>query len=96
MAWGDVRGLDAQLKAAQATYLASRDSRDVYAARFASSGGTLFDVITSEDNYFASIATYVQTLAERDLSRFVLLARAGQLLDELSIAVDSSDGAARP
>lgn len=96
MAWSDMRGLDAQLAAAQATYLASRDSRDVYAARFESSGGTVFDVIASEDNYFYSIATYVQTLAERDLSRFVLLARAGQLLSDLSIAVDPSDGTARP
>ena len=88
MAWSDVKGLEAQLAAAEAAYLASRNNRDVYAARFETSGGTLFDLVTSEDNYFYSIATYVQTLAERDLSRFVLLAKAGALLDELHIQVD--------
>jgi adhesin transport system outer membrane protein len=92
MAWSDVRGLEAQLIAAEAAYLASRTNRDVYATRFATSGGTLFDLINSEDTYFYSIATYVQTLAERDLSRFILLARAGRLLDELSIRVDPADG----
>ena len=92
MAWSDVKGLDAQFTAAEAAYLASRTNRDVYATRFETSGGTLFDLINSEDNYFYSIATYVQTLAERDLSRFILLARAGRLLDDLSIRVDPADG----
>lgn len=92
MAWADVHGLEAQLAAAEAAYLASRTNRDVYATRFETSGGTLFDLITSEDNYFYSIATYVQTLAERDLSRFILRGRTGRLLDDLSIRVDSADG----
>lgn len=90
-AWSDVQGLDAQLAAAEAGYLASRNNRDVYATRFETLGGTLFDLVTSEDNYFYSIATYVQTLAERDLSRFALLARAGALLDALSIQVDPAE-----
>jgi outer membrane protein, adhesin transport system len=92
MAWSDVQGLEAQLAAAEAGYIASRNNRDVYATRFETSGGTLFDLVASEDNYFYAIATYVQTLAERDLSRFVLLAKAGELLDELSIRVDPAGG----
>ncbi|WP_370310415.1 TolC family protein [Sphingobium abikonense] len=91
MAWSDVKGLEAQLTAAKAAYVASRNNRDVYATRFETSGGTLFDLVTSEDNYFYAVATYVQTLAERDLSRFVLLAKAGALLDELHIQVNPAD-----
>lgn len=96
MAFADVRGLETQLSAAQTAYIANRNSRDVFATRFESSGGTLFDLLSAEDNYFFSIATYVQTLAERDVSRFILLSRAGQLLADLSITVDPSDGTARP
>lgn len=90
-AWTDMQGLEAQLAAAEAAYIANRNNRDVYATRFETAGGTLLDVAVAEDNYFYSIATYVQTLAERDLSRFILLARTGLLLDTLAIRVDPAD-----
>ncbi|MBH2000515.1 MAG: TolC family protein [Sphingomonadaceae bacterium] len=96
MAFADMRGLEAQLSAAQAAYVANRNSRDVFAVRFESSGGTLFDLLSAEDSYFFSIATYVQTLAERDVSRFILLSKAGQLLADLSITVDPSEGTVKP
>ncbi|MCP1470893.1 adhesin transport system outer membrane protein [Sphingobium sp. OAS761] len=92
MAWSEVHGLEDQLAAAKSAYIAGRNTRDVYAARFDTAGGTLFDLLNAEDNYFISIATYVQTLAERDLSRFILLAKTGKLLSDLSIRVDPEYG----
>ncbi len=96
MALADLRGLEAQLTAAQASYLANRDTRDVIAARFAASQGTVYDLLYVEDNYFFSITTFIQTLAERDVSRFALLAKTGRLLADLSIAVPPSDRIASP
>ncbi|WP_254913775.1 TolC family protein [Sphingobium sp. Z007] len=91
MALADIRGLDDQLAAAEASYIANRNTRDVIATRFEASQGTLYDLLYVEDNYFYSIASYVQTLAERDVSRFALLGRTGRLLPSLSIAVNPSD-----
>lgn len=91
MALADVRGLEDQLAATEASYIANRTTRDVIAARFAASQGTLYDLLYVEDNYFYSIANYIQTLAERDVSRFALLGRTGRLLPSLSIAVTPSD-----
>ncbi|WP_010215041.1 TolC family protein [Sphingomonas sp. PAMC 26621] len=85
IAWTDVGALDRQLVALRQSYLASRQSRDVLAERFAYSRGTLFDVLESEDSYFQTAAAFVQALAERDATRYVLLARTGLLLDALAI-----------
>lgn len=92
----DLKALQAQVDAAHAAYLASRDTRDVIAARFASSQGTLFDLQSAEDNYFYSAANYVQSLSDRDAAHFILLAKTGQLLPHLAISIASSDRIARP
>lgn len=93
-ALSDLKALDAQLVAAENAYRASRDTRDVIAARFASSQGDLLDLQSAEDNYFYSAANYVQSLSDSDAARFILLAKTGQLLPHLSI--DLSDRTARP
>ncbi|WP_298398658.1 TolC family protein [Sphingobium sp.] len=92
----DLKALDAQVSAAHAAYLASRDTRDVIAARFASSQGTLLDLQNVEDNYFYNAANYVQALSDRDAAHFILLAKTGQLLPHLAISIASSDRIARP
>lgn len=91
MALSDIRGLEDQLAAAEASYVANRNTRDVIATRFEVSQGTLYDLLYVEDNFFYSIANYIQTLAERDVSRFALLSRTGRLLPSLSIAANPSD-----
>lgn len=85
----DLKGLEAQLLAAKASYLANRDARDVVATRFEALDGTLYDLIYTEDSYFAAITAFIQTLAERDVSRFSVLAKNGQLLADLNIDIDS-------
>lgn len=96
MALADMKGMEAQLIAAQASYIANRNARDVVATRFESAQGTVFDLLYVEDSYFYSIATFIQTLAERDVSRFAILAKNGLLLAELGIRVDPSDRMAKP
>jgi adhesin transport system outer membrane protein len=85
IAWSDVRALEEQLKALEASYLAARRSRDVLLERFVNSRGTLFDVVAAEDTYFEAATLYIQALSELDASRYVLLSRTGRLLDALGI-----------
>ena len=54
IAWSDVRALQEQLDALEASYIASRRSRDVIVERFRVARGTLFDVVAAEDAYFES------------------------------------------
>lgn len=96
MSLADVKGLEAQLAAAEASYIANRTGRDVVATRFEASQGTVTDLLYAEDSYFYSITTFIQTLAERDVSRFVLLAKSGLLLDDLGIRVDPAERMAQP
>lgn len=91
VAWSDVGALDRQLVALRQSYIASRQSRDVLAERFAFSRGTLFDVLESEDGYFQTAAAFVQALAERDAARYVLLAKTGLLLNALAIPETSQE-----
>lgn len=86
IAWSDVQALGDQLKATEATYLASRRSRDAIAERFRVSTGNLFDVIASEDNYFETAASYLQAVTELDAARYVLLSRTGTLLSTLGLS----------
>ena len=79
----DVRALEQQLDALEASYIASRRSRDVIAERFRVARGTLFDVVAAEDAYFESATAYIQALTELDAARYVLLSRMGRLLDAL-------------
>jgi outer membrane protein, adhesin transport system len=85
IAWSDVQALETELGALEASYIASRRSRDVLVERFRASRGTLFDVLSAEDNLFQSAAAYVQTLTERDTARYILLSRSGRLLEALEI-----------
>jgi adhesin transport system outer membrane protein len=85
IAWSDVRALEEQLKALEASYLASRQSRDVLIERFINSRGNLFDVVAAEDAYFETATAFIRTLSELDAARYVLLSRTGNLLDSLGI-----------
>lgn len=91
IAWSDVQALEEQRRALEATYLASRRSRDTIAERFRVASGTLFDVIGAEDSYFETAVGYLQSVTELDASRYVLLSRTGQLLPTLGIT-DPSQG----
>jgi adhesin transport system outer membrane protein len=88
VARSDVDALEEARAAIEQNYLASRRSRDVLAERFRVSRGTLFDVLTAETNYFNVAARYIQTVAELDTARYVLLARTARLLPTLGIAPD--------
>jgi adhesin transport system outer membrane protein len=85
IAWSDVKALEEQLKALEASYIASRRSRDVLIERFINSRGNLFDVVAAEDAYFETATAFIRTLAELDAARYVLLSRTGNLLETLSI-----------
>jgi outer membrane protein, adhesin transport system len=92
IAWSDVRALEEQLVALEASYIASRRSRDVIVERFRVARGTLFDVVAAEDAYFESATAYIQALAELDAARYVLLSRMGRLLDLLEVDPDRLRG----
>jgi adhesin transport system outer membrane protein len=73
------------LKAMEASYTASRRSRDVLVERFINARGNLFDVVAAEDSYFETATSYIRALSELDAARYVLLSRTGGLLKELRI-----------
>jgi adhesin transport system outer membrane protein len=73
------------LRALEASYIASRRSRDVLIERFINSRGNLFDVVAAEDSYFETATAFIRTLSELDAARYVLLSRTGNLLDALAI-----------
>ena len=85
IAWSDVRALEEQLRALEASYIASRRSRDVLIERFINARGNLFDVVAAEDAYFETATAFIRTLSELDAARYVLLSRTGNLLDSLGI-----------
>jgi adhesin transport system outer membrane protein len=85
IAWSDVRALEEQLRALEASYIASRRSRDVLLERFINARGDLFDVVAAEDAYFETATAFIQALSELDAARYVLLSRTGRLLDSLDI-----------
>ncbi|HEX6377295.1 MAG TPA: TolC family protein [Allosphingosinicella sp.] len=85
IAWSDVKALEEQLKALEASYLASRRSRDVLIERFINARGNLFDVVAAEDAYFETATAFIRVLSELDAARYVLLSRTGHLLDSLGI-----------
>ncbi|HEY0311190.1 MAG TPA: TolC family protein [Allosphingosinicella sp.] len=85
IAWSDVQALEEQLRAMEASYIASRRSRDVLVERFINARGNLFDVVASEDSYFETATSYIRALSELDAARYVLLSRTGVLLKELRI-----------
>lgn len=92
IAWSDVQALEEQLTALEASYIASRRSRDVILERFRVARGTLFDVVAAEDAYFEAATSYIQALSELDAARYVLLSRTGRLLEVLRINTDRLRG----
>lgn len=86
IAWSDVIALEEQRAALEATYLASRRSRDTIAERFRVASGSLFDVIGAEDSYFETAGSYLQAVTELDAARYVLLSRTGMLLSTLGLS----------
>jgi adhesin transport system outer membrane protein len=84
-AWANVEGLHKEVDARLNDYVASRMTRDAELARFRISRGTLFDVLTADNQYFDTGIGYIRSLAEFDAARYVLLARSGDLLDALGI-----------
>lgn len=85
IAWADVEALQQQLLALEASYIASRISRDVLVERFTNSRGTLFDVAAVQNGYFQTAAAYIRALSELDAARYLLLSRTGALLPALGI-----------
>ena len=83
VAASDVRALEEQLTALRNSYVAAKISRDVLVERFRVARGSLFDVLSAEDAYFATATAYVQAIVDLDIARYVLLARTGQLLPAL-------------
>jgi outer membrane protein, adhesin transport system len=86
-AWSEREGLQAALTAQEADYRAARLTRDAVIERFRYSRGTLFDVLDTQDRFFATAASYLQTLSELDAAHYVVLARTGALLPELGLHV---------
>lgn len=84
-AWTGLNALDDQLLAVEQNYLSSRQSRDAILERFRVARGTLFDVITVEEEFLNAAIRYIQTTAERDITAYLLLARTGELLNALHI-----------
>ncbi|WP_440978509.1 TolC family protein [Sphingomonas pseudosanguinis] len=85
IALSDIAALEQARTAIERNYIASRQSRDVLAERFRVSRGTLFDLLSAENNYFGVAARYIQAVTELDTARYVLLARTGRLLRALQI-----------
>lgn len=92
-AWSDVDALAVQLEALETAYVAARTSRDGVAERFRVARGSVFDVLTSEEELFQAAVSYLQGLSELDTNRYVLLARTGRLLNCLQIDVPVGDRA---
>ena len=85
IAFGDLAALDTQLAAFESAYLAARTTRDATLLRFRSSRGSLFDVLATNDTYFATAATYIDGLAQRDIAHYLLLARTGRMLEAFDV-----------
>ncbi|MBC2776023.1 TolC family protein [Parasphingopyxis marina] len=85
IAWTDLNALEDQLGAASDAYFAGRQSRDVVLERFRYSRGSLFEVISAEDTFFAAANSYLRTVNEYDVAHYLLLARTGRLLSALDI-----------
>lgn len=86
LAFTELASYDRQLASLEQAYLATRITRDAVFERFRYSRGTLFEVIDASDAFYAAATSYLQTLAQRDATRYVLLANTGALLDALRIA----------
>jgi adhesin transport system outer membrane protein len=88
IAWSDVEALQTELSAIESSYVSTRKSREILIERFDASRGTLFDVLSANDNLFQAAATFVRTLSELDTARYALLSKTGRLLSALEIEAE--------
>ncbi|MGR4893617.1 TolC family protein [Sphingopyxis sp. LARHCG72] len=85
IALSDLAAFEAARDAQEASYHASRISRDVLAERFRVARGTLGSVLQSEDNLFGAAAQYILAEVELEVGRYALMARTGRLLSGLGV-----------
>ena len=79
-AFADAHILDASVAAREDAYRANRRSRDIMAEQFRLSRGSLIDLLRAEEQFFAAAEALLQASIERDLARYTLLGRTGELL----------------
>lgn len=91
-AYADAALTDRALAALSDAYRANRRARDVTAEQYRLSRGSLLDVLRVEEEYLGAAANLLQGAVERDLARYTLMARTGELLPLIGLR---NDGAAR-
>jgi adhesin transport system outer membrane protein len=73
--------LAAALPARRTAYADAARARDLFAARFAAARGTLFDLLAAEREVLDAALALTEAELRLDVARWLLLARAGTLLD---------------
>ncbi len=86
-ALADSQILDRSLATLDDAYRANRRARDVTVEQFRLSRGSLLDVLRVEQDFVASASAYLQGAVERDLARYTLLLRTGEILPFFNIVV---------
>ncbi len=93
-ALADSQILDRSLAALADAYRANRRARDVTVEQFRLSRGSLLDVLRVEQDFVAAASAYLQGAVERDVARYTLLARTGEILARFDVDTDGdTDGA---
>jgi adhesin transport system outer membrane protein len=90
-AFADAQLLDRSLATLADSYRANRRARDVTVEQFRLSRGTLLDVLRVEQEYVGAATALLQGAVERDIARYTLMSRTGELLPLLGL----TNGAAR-
>ena len=85
IAWADVKALEEEVAALDASYRAARQSRDIVVARFSALRGSLFDVADAQGVYLNAAGAYIRSLAELDAARYILILRTGRMTELLNI-----------
>ncbi|GGE16179.1 hypothetical protein GCM10011529_23240 [Polymorphobacter glacialis] len=70
------------------SYRANRRARDAMAEQFRLSRGSLIELLRAEQDYFAAAQALLQGNIERDVARYTLMARTGELLPLLAISFE--------
>lgn len=86
-ALADSQLLDRNLAALEDAYRANRRARDVTVEQFRLSRGSLLDVLRVEQDFVAAASAYLQGAVERDVARYTLLARTGEILPAFEIEI---------
>ncbi len=90
-ALADSQILDRSLVSLEDAYRANRRSRDVTVEQYRVSRGSLLDVLRVEQDFVAAASAYLQGAVERDLARYVLLARTGEILPVFDVKVTDGE-----